>query len=548
MKKKIVGIFIFILLIGLNQSFILSANENYVSVLADDSNKKKDCECEPRQILADQNLLLNQIIINDTTTQLIKPTINNNLPPYFSWKDMNGTDWTTSAKDQGSCGSCWDFAAIGALESIIQIREGCAGLNLDLSEQYVLSCLPSAGSCNGGWAFYAYRYIILISSSGNYCNGIIPEFCFPYQVNDEVPCANVSPDWMDFLIPISAYGRWIPDGSVEDRNVIKTQIMESGPVVATMLFTIYSHGPNNIEEWGYLHNNPDDYYPYPGPIQGTNHQVVIVGWKDDLSITNGGYWIVKNSLSEEWGYNGFFNIEYGSLNIDSSDINWVDYDSVNYSNWMPVAQINGSSHGQTNQEMIFDGGNSFDHEGTIVSYIWNFGDGTNKTGIIVNHNYTQPGIYLVTLTVTDNASNTNNHSIYVYIDKENHPPKTPKLIGPRIGKNGTTYHYTISATDPDGDDVYYYLNWGDEYWFGGAVGWIGPFKSGMKITLEKTWEEMGNYTIRVKAKDQYDTKSNWATLSVSMPFLYDIPMQWFWHRLFERFPNLFPIIKHLIRL
>ena len=47
MKKKIVGIFIIILLIGLNLSFILSANENYVSVLADDSTKTKDCECEP---------------------------------------------------------------------------------------------------------------------------------------------------------------------------------------------------------------------------------------------------------------------------------------------------------------------------------------------------------------------------------------------------------------------------------------------------------------------------------------------------------------------
>jgi PKD repeat protein len=315
-------------------------------------------------------------------------------PEEFSWKNHDGRDWTTPAKDQGRCGSCWLFAAVGVLESIINIREGCAELDPDLSEQYVLSCLPAAGSCSGGSPYKAFLYIKDTSRAGNYCNGIIPESYFPYQADDEIPCSDKHADWKDSLIPILDFGYWVPDGASEDIEAIKTQVMQTGPVATYMYVT------EDFKEWIKTNHNPDDYYPYNGSVSGVNHVVVIVGWKDDPSISNGGYWICKNSWGKYVGYNGFFNIEYGSLNIDRYRIVWADYDPSSV-HWAPKADAGGPYSGDVDKEIIFDGSKSCNPEGNIVSYHWDFGDGTTDTGVVVKHTYSHRGIYPVTLTITD---------------------------------------------------------------------------------------------------------------------------------------------------
>jgi len=263
--------------------------------------------------------------INESSELIVK-TITDS-PDYFSWTDYDGEDWTTPARDQGGCGSCWLFTAIGTLESIINIREGRADLDPDLSEQYVLSCIPNAGSCRGGTAEEAFYYMMDTSDDGNNCNGVILESCFPYQADDSIPCSEKSDDWMEYLVPIKNY-RHIDLGydNYRMREILKSWIIENGPVGTNMYATDF------FIIWGSIFRLPFFYFPYINTIDNVyNHCVVIVGWKDNPLIKRGGYWICKNSWGTDWGYNGFFNIEYGSLNL-ASEIMWVDYDPGSY-NW-----------------------------------------------------------------------------------------------------------------------------------------------------------------------------------------------------------------------
>ena len=109
----------------------------------------------------------------------------------------------------------------------------------------------------------------------------------------------------------------------------------------------------------------------------------------------------------------------------------------------------------------FDGSGSTDSDGTLTAYVWAFGDGNSATGTTASHIYTTAGVYIATLTVTDNqgATNTATKSITV---NANQPPNAVATANHLTGKEPLTVNFSGgSSTDPDGIIVSYLWNFGD---------------------------------------------------------------------------------------
>jgi hypothetical protein len=132
------------------------------------------------------------------------------------------------------------------------------------------------------------------------------------------------------------------------------------------------------------------------------------------------------------------------------------------------------------------------------------------------------------------------------IGERSQPPVKPATPnGPTNGKINTEYTYTSSTTDPEGNKISYMFDWGD----GTFSAWIGPLNSGETVTGKNTWKKKGNYEIRVVARDDRGVLSEWSDpLPINMPLSYQPPLVRFLERLFERFPNAFPLLRHLLGL
>ncbi len=200
------------------------------------------------------------------------------LPARWDWREHGGV---TPVKNQGACGSCWDFAATAAFESVIKIR---TGVEHDLSEQQVLVCNIRRYDCRGGWPDAAYELFM--------DPGAVAETCMPYTADDSQPCTQDSCEFVDTVDGHRLVG--------SDITTLKEKILDH-PITVACTVT-------------------EEFYSYTGgcyensPTAPVNHIVLLVGWDDGLCDGRGA-WIAKNSWGPGWGEGGYFYAGYGSCNI-----------------------------------------------------------------------------------------------------------------------------------------------------------------------------------------------------------------------------------------
>ncbi|RZC66932.1 hypothetical protein C5167_010621 [Papaver somniferum] len=196
------------------------------------------------------------------------------LPEHVDWREKGAV---VDVKNQGSCGSCWAFSTIAAVEGVNNIATGEL---ISLSEQELVDCDTSYNQgCNGGLMDYGFQFII---KNG----GIDTEDDYPYKAKDNKCDVNRK---NSHVVTIDGF----EDVPVNDEKALQKAVANQVVSVAIeaggRAFQLYKSGV------------------YTGRC-GTalDHGVNAVGYGTENGVD---YWIVRNSWGPKWGEKGYIRLE-----------------------------------------------------------------------------------------------------------------------------------------------------------------------------------------------------------------------------------------------
>jgi len=158
-------------------------------------------------------------------------------------------------------------------------------------------------------------------------------------------------------------------------------------------------------------------------------------------------------------------------------------------NVSPIVVINGSYTDPVYSEIVFSSEGTFDTDGSIVKYLWSFGDGEKSLEQNPSHLYLEEGVYTVTLTVKDNVGAVGTADTYCMVYEI--PNRNPIVCinGPYEGNVPNCIQFDCEGTyDPDDDNMEYLWFFGD------------GSQSHLKNTIH-AYTSTGIYTVTLTATD-----------------------------------------------
>ena len=189
-------------------------------------------------------------------------------------------------------------------------------------------------------------------------------------------------------------------------------------------------------------------------------------------------------------------------------------------NIAPVANAGGPYYGTPGEDILFNASLSYDTDGYIESWQWEFGDGANGEGLTIYYNYSTSGEYIVNLTVTDNEGASDKNTTIAIIIKPNSPPSLPEISGPIEGIVNIYYNFSFVFNDEDNDKIKYTIDWGD-----GNTSESDFIAAGQSFNVSHRWIKSGVYKVTVIGDDNETITTEDFEITINDPEPTDIPEQ-----------------------
>jgi cathepsin F len=202
------------------------------------------------------------------------------IPNFFDWRVNASTNVITDVYNQEQCGSCWSFSATEVIES----KWAISGKQLvSLSMQQMIDCDTFDGGCSGGWPYKAMNYIANAPGQMLFSD-------YPYTAQQG--SCQFSPS--NAVVSIKGY----EDAGTGNENNMAAYLSSKGPISVCV----------DASKWSYYTGGV---FPASSCTTFIDHAVVAVGYNLD-----GGYWIIRNSWGNNWGYGGYIYLQFGANACD----------------------------------------------------------------------------------------------------------------------------------------------------------------------------------------------------------------------------------------